>query len=94
LEIGFPEASLGLLPGAGGIVKTVRLKGLQAAVQVISESKRLSVQEALDMGWVTQLVQNDEALMPAALAALRSGVCKQIWDDPKHRRKRRFLQSP
>ena len=85
LEIGFPEASLGLLPGAGGIVKTVRLKGLQAAVQVISESKRLSVQEALDMGWVTQLVPNDEALMPAALAALRSGVCKQIWDDPKHR---------
>ena len=56
LEIGFPEASLGLLPGAGGLVKTVRLKGLQAAVQVISESKRLSVQEALDMGWITQVV--------------------------------------
>ena len=84
LEIGFPEASLGLLPGAGGLVKTVRLKGLQAAVQVISESKRLSVQEALDMGWITQVVASEDALMPAALAALRSGACRQVWDDPKH----------
>lgn len=85
IEIGFPEASLGLLPGAGGLVKTVRLKGLQAAVQVISESKRLSVQEALDMGWITQVVASEDALMPAALAALRSGACRQVWDDPKHR---------
>ena len=85
LEIGFPEASLGLLPGAGGLVKTVRLKGLQAAVQVISESKRLSVQEALDMGWITQVVASEDALMPAALAALRSGACRQVWDDPNHR---------
>jgi 3-hydroxyacyl-CoA dehydrogenase/enoyl-CoA hydratase/3-hydroxybutyryl-CoA epimerase len=85
IEIGFPEASLGLLPGAGGIVKTVRLKGLQAAVQVISESKRLSVSEALDMGWITQVVASEDALMPAALAALRSGACSQVWDDPKHR---------
>ena len=84
IEIGFPEASLGLLPGAGGLVKTVRLKGLQAAVQVISESKRLSVQEALDMGWITQVVASEDALMPAALAALRSGACRQVWDDPKH----------
>lgn len=85
IEIGFPEASLGLLPGAGGLVKTVRLKGLQAAVQVISESKRLSVQEALDMGWITQVVASEDALMPAALAALRSGASRQVWDDPKHR---------
>jgi len=85
IEIGFPEASLGLLPGAGGLVKTVRLKGLQAAVQVISESKRLSVQEALDMGWITQVVASEDALMPAALAALRSGACRQVWDDPNHR---------
>ncbi|MEY3476583.1 MAG: hypothetical protein RLY65_983, partial [Pseudomonadota bacterium] len=85
IEIGFPEASLGLLPGAGGLVKTVRLKGLQAAVQVISESKRLSVQEALDIGWITQVVASEDALMPAALAALRSGACRQVWDDPKHR---------
>ncbi|MFN5141439.1 MAG: 3-hydroxyacyl-CoA dehydrogenase NAD-binding domain-containing protein [Burkholderiales bacterium] len=85
IEIGFPEASLGLLPGAGGLVKTVRLNGLQAAVQVISESKRLSVQEALDMGWITQVVASEDALMPAALAALRSGAGRQVWDDPNHR---------
>ena len=85
LEIGFPEASLGLLPGAGGVVKTVRLKGLQAAVEVISESKRFNVRDAFEMGWVTQVVADDEALMPAAMAALRGGHCTQLWDDPKHR---------
>jgi 3-hydroxyacyl-CoA dehydrogenase/enoyl-CoA hydratase/3-hydroxybutyryl-CoA epimerase len=85
LEIGFPEASLGLLPGAGGIVKTVRLKGIQAAVETLSESRRLTPKEALEMGWVTQLVAHDEALMPAAFAALEGGCCTQPWDDPKHR---------
>jgi 3-hydroxyacyl-CoA dehydrogenase/enoyl-CoA hydratase/3-hydroxybutyryl-CoA epimerase len=85
LEIGFPEASLGLLPGAGGIVKTVRLKGIQAAVETLSESRRLTPKEALEMGWVTQLVAHDEALMPAAFAALEGGRCTQPWDDPKHR---------
>ena len=85
LEIGFPEASLGLLPGAGGIVKTVRLKGIQKAVETLCESKRLSPKEALELGWVTQIVAHPEALLPAAFAALEGGHCTQPWDDPKHR---------
>jgi len=85
LEIGFPEASLGLLPGAGGIVKTVRLKGIQAAVETLTESRRLTPKQALEMGWVTQIVTHEDALMPAAFAALEGGHCTQPWDNPKHR---------
>lgn len=85
LEIGFPEVSLGLLPGAGGVIKTVRLKGLQQAFELIAESKRLSAREAKDIGWITQLVSDVEDLMPAAIQALRCGDCTQPWDDPKHR---------
>src|ERR1700753_1879631 len=32
VRIGFPEVTLGLLPGAGGVVRTVRLLGLQPAL--------------------------------------------------------------
>ncbi len=31
-EIGLPEATLGLLPGGGGIVRTVRMLGIQKAL--------------------------------------------------------------
>ena len=85
LEIGFPEASLGILPGAGGIVKTVRLKGIQTAVETLTEARRLTPKQALDLGWLTQLVANEEALMPAAYAALEGGHCTQPWDDATHR---------
>ncbi|MFL6157653.1 MAG: enoyl-CoA hydratase-related protein, partial [Marmoricola sp.] len=32
LEIGLPEVTLGLLPGGGGVVRTVRLLGIQSAL--------------------------------------------------------------
>ena len=32
IEIGFPEVTLGLLPGCGGVVRTVRLLGVTAGV--------------------------------------------------------------
>ena len=32
VQLGFPEASLGLLPGAGGVVRTVRMIGIASAL--------------------------------------------------------------
>ena len=40
-EIGLPEVSLGLLPGAGGVVRTVRMFGLQKALmEVLLQGQR------------------------------------------------------
>src|SRR5450830_1463368 len=39
IELGCPEVSLGLLPGAGGVTKMVRLLGLPAALPMLAEGK-------------------------------------------------------
>ncbi len=85
-QIGFPECTLGLLPGAGGVVKSVRLMGLQTALPLLTEGTRVNPQKALALGWVTQVVAKPEDLMPAALAYIHANPApKQPWDDPKYK---------
>ncbi|MGO4385841.1 3-hydroxyacyl-CoA dehydrogenase NAD-binding domain-containing protein [Specibacter sp. RAF43] len=67
--IGLPEVTLGLLPGGGGIVRTVRLMGVaDAAAQVLLTGRRYTPREALDVGLVDQVVGTVEELVPAAKA--------------------------
>ena len=41
-QIGFPEVQLGLLPGAGGVVRTVRMLGIaDALMQLLMQGQRL-----------------------------------------------------
>ena len=40
-KFGLPEVTLGLLPGGGGIVRMVRLLGLQTALPLLMEGKQL-----------------------------------------------------
>jgi 3-hydroxyacyl-CoA dehydrogenase/enoyl-CoA hydratase/3-hydroxybutyryl-CoA epimerase len=48
-KIGFPEVQLGLLPAAGGVVRLVRMLGLQTALPLLIEAKMLSPAKAADM---------------------------------------------
>ena len=41
VQVGLPEASLGLLPGAGGTQRLPRLIGVQASLGLLLEGKRL-----------------------------------------------------
>jgi 3-hydroxyacyl-CoA dehydrogenase / enoyl-CoA hydratase / 3-hydroxybutyryl-CoA epimerase len=85
-QIGFPECTLGLLPGAGGVVKSVRLMGLQTALPLLTEGTRVAPQKALALGWITQVVATDADLMPAAESYIAANPSpKQPWDDPKHK---------
>ena len=47
VQLGFPEVTLGLLPGGGGNVKAVYLMGLMAANEYIVEGKRVAPGEGL-----------------------------------------------
>ncbi|HMN84062.1 MAG TPA: 3-hydroxyacyl-CoA dehydrogenase NAD-binding domain-containing protein, partial [Burkholderiaceae bacterium] len=85
-QIGLPEVSLGLLPGAGGVTKSVRLMGIQAALPFLLEGKRLTPKEALQAGYLHALVGERDALLPNARAwVLAHPDARQPWDDPKHR---------
>ncbi len=69
VEVGLPEAGLGLLPGGGGITRTVRMLGLQPALMdVLLQGPRFKPGAALEKGLVDELVATREELVPAAKA--------------------------
>jgi 3-hydroxyacyl-CoA dehydrogenase / enoyl-CoA hydratase / 3-hydroxybutyryl-CoA epimerase len=66
-EVGLPEASLGLLPGAGGVVRVTRMLGLQSALMdVLLQGTRFKPADALKKGLVHELVATADELLPAA----------------------------
>ncbi|MBX3590235.1 MAG: enoyl-CoA hydratase/isomerase family protein [Burkholderiaceae bacterium] len=86
IEIGFPEVTLGLLPGAGGVVKTVRLIGLQHALPYLSEGRRVAPAKALEMSLIDGLARDRDDLLTRARAWIDAHPHpQQPWDDPKHR---------
>jgi len=86
IQLGLPEVTLGLLPGAGGVTKTTRLLGLQAAFPYLVEGKTMRPQDAAKLGLVQGLAANREDLFRMAREWIRANPApKQPWDDPKHR---------
>lgn len=67
IRIGLPEVNLGLLPGGGGVVRTVRLLGLAAALdKVLLPGTAFRPAEALQLGLVDEIVFTPEELVVAA----------------------------
>ena len=81
-EIGLPEVSLGLLPGGGGVVRTVRMFGLQKALmEVLLQGQRRKPAKALELGLVDELADTPEAMLESAKAwILANPEAKQSWD--------------
>jgi 3-hydroxyacyl-CoA dehydrogenase/enoyl-CoA hydratase/3-hydroxybutyryl-CoA epimerase len=82
--IGLPEATLGLLPGGGGIVRTVRLLGIDAALDsVLLPGKRFSPSAARERGLIDAVVAEVGDLIPAAKAWIATHPeATQPWDRP------------
>jgi enoyl-CoA hydratase/carnithine racemase len=59
-KIGQTESALGIIPGAGGTQRLVRLIGRARALPLLYESTRLSAKEAEAIGLVTHAVAPDE----------------------------------
>ncbi|MEX2239364.1 MAG: 3-hydroxyacyl-CoA dehydrogenase NAD-binding domain-containing protein [Burkholderiales bacterium] len=86
IELGLPEATLGLLPGAGGLTKTVRLLGLQAALPMLMEGKTMRPQEAAKLGFLQGLAANREDLLRMAREWIaKNPAPKQPWDEENTR---------
>ena len=57
VELGLPEATLGLLPGGGGVTRTVRMFGIQSALMdVLLQGPRFKPAAAKEKGLVDELV--------------------------------------
>jgi 3-hydroxyacyl-CoA dehydrogenase len=69
-RLGLPEVSLGILPGAGGTQRLPRAIGPQKALDMMLSGKPIRAQEALELGLVDELEQED-ALRAGAVAFAR-----------------------
>ncbi|MDQ6774822.1 MAG: 3-hydroxyacyl-CoA dehydrogenase NAD-binding domain-containing protein [Actinomycetota bacterium] len=82
IQLGFPEVQLGLLPGAGGVTRSVRMLGIaNALLQLLLQGQRVRPQQAKEMGIVDELVATREGLIPAAKAWIAANPeAAQPWD--------------
>ncbi len=80
--VGLPEVTLGLLPGAGGVVRLTKLLGLEKALPHLTEGKPVKPQAALAEGMVDAVVGSTDELIPAAKAWIKANPDshKQAWD--------------
>ncbi|QIK75020.1 3-hydroxyacyl-CoA dehydrogenase NAD-binding domain-containing protein [Nocardioides piscis] len=79
IKLGLPEATLGLLPGGGGVTRVVRMLGLQPALMdVLMSGTQFDPQKALAKGLIDEVVATQEDLVPAAKAWIMS-----VKDDPE-----------
>ncbi|TDU84160.1 3-hydroxyacyl-CoA dehydrogenase/enoyl-CoA hydratase/3-hydroxybutyryl-CoA epimerase [Kribbella voronezhensis] len=82
IELGVPEVTLGLLPGGGGVTRTVRMLGLQdALLKVLLQGQRMKPAHAKSVGIVDEIVPADELLSSAyRWIDEYDGDAKQPWD--------------
>ena len=82
LQLGLPEVTLGLLPGGGGVVRMVRLLGLEKALPYLLEGKKIRPRQALQAGLIDALaVDRDELLAKARAWILAHPEAAQPWDN-------------
>lgn len=86
IQLGLPEITLGLIPGASGITKMTRLLGLMGAQPYILEAKLFNPAQALELGLVHELVDDAAQLRERALAFIAANsTSQQPWDDKAYK---------
>ncbi|WP_200304226.1 3-hydroxyacyl-CoA dehydrogenase NAD-binding domain-containing protein [Streptomyces adelaidensis] len=86
-KIGCPEVTLGLLPGGGGIVRTVRLLGIaDALLKVLLQGTQYTPQRALQNGLIHEVAATQDELLAKARAFIDANPeSRQPWDEPGYR---------
>jgi len=80
--IGLPEVQLGLLPGGGGTQRLPRIIGMEAALMLMVEGKRISPKEAFGYGMVNDIAATREEMMEKAIKwILANPKAIQPWDE-------------
>jgi len=81
-QFGLPEVTLGLLPGGGGVVRTVRLLGIaDALLKVLLQGTRYKAAQAVEIGIVDELAATPEELISKAKDWIKANPDSvQRWD--------------
>lgn len=83
-QIGLVECSVGLFPGAGGTQRFLRMMGPQKTIQYITQSQKLTAEQALKDGLVDAVCTPEEDLnLLAKNWILNTGTMEQPWDNKR-----------
>ena len=81
IQLGLPEVTLGLLPGGGGVVRMVRLLGLEKALPYLAEGKKVRPDAALKAGLIHELASDQDDLLAKARTWIAANPgAAQPWD--------------
>ena len=75
-QVGLPEVTLGIIPGAGGTQRLPRLIGAVAALDLITSGRRVAATEALSLGLVDAITEGNRVAF--ALAFLRARLDRPV----------------
>jgi len=84
-KFGQPEINLGIIPGAGGTQRLIRLVGKHKAMEMILTGELIDAQEGLRIGLVNKIMPVEtyleEAIKMAKLIAKKSPIAVQLAKD-------------
>jgi 3-hydroxyacyl-CoA dehydrogenase/enoyl-CoA hydratase/3-hydroxybutyryl-CoA epimerase len=85
--VGQPEVTFGLLPGGGGVTRTVRMFGVERAVaDILLPGTKFPPAQALALGLVDEVVGTPEELIARAKAWIAANPrARQPWDRAGYR---------
>lgn len=81
VQLGLPEVTLGLLPGGGGVVRMVRLLGIEKALPYLAEGKKVRPDQALKAGLIHDIAKDRDELLAKARAFIAANpTAVQPWE--------------
>ena len=82
IQIGQPEAKIGLIPGAGGTQRVPRLAGVtQDVMGFLLAGNPVTPKKAMSMGLVNEIVEKDMLIEASKKYILDNGKSVQPWDE-------------
>jgi 3-hydroxyacyl-CoA dehydrogenase/enoyl-CoA hydratase/3-hydroxybutyryl-CoA epimerase len=86
-QFGLPEVTLGLLPGAGGVTRIVRLLGIaDGLLKVLLQGTRYKPAEAVELGIVHEVAATPDEMFAKAREWIKANPeTKQPWDADGYR---------
>ncbi|WP_134679174.1 3-hydroxyacyl-CoA dehydrogenase NAD-binding domain-containing protein [Paracoccus ravus] len=75
-SVGLPEVTLGIIPGAGGTVRTPRLCGVETAVDMATTGKPVRAPKALAAGLIDAVIEGD--LLAGAVEFARAAIAQPL----------------
>ena len=79
-KLGQPEVQIGLMPGGGGTQRLLRILGIEAALRMNTEGRHFSPAEALEMGFVNEVVEPGDEIRAAKAWVLDTDTTDAPWD--------------